>query len=100
MKDMDWIGAEIEALKYALSTIDEKIAAIWADGPPPKDGSFILGIFDGFPIVVQWGATDPYWGEVDPCHECAWVMRYGSYGVIKREDPEKWARITIPDKKT
>ena len=71
---------------WRTSTIDpNRIAAIWQDGQPPKDGSYIMAVFDNDPpVVVRWGRNDGIY---------CWVINDNKY-VVYIDDPDKWAELT------
>lgn len=79
-------------------------AGEWQDGPAPKDGSWILGLFFGMPHVVRFESWD-VGGELLPDGtgsppdgvESGWCLTGTSIDVMDQDEPEKWARIHHPD---
>ena len=84
----EWLrGLEATARVYKAAVdqlADSMAAGAWQDGPAPKDGSWILGLFNGLPYVVAYDSgTGP---------ETNVIM------VIDQNEPEKWARIIHPNR--
>ena len=104
----EWLrGLETEAkarvYKAAVYQLADSMAAgAWQDGPAPKDGSWILGMFTGRPYVVHYsswltGETIPGEGSYVDGEDSGWCIG-GDEGRVLIEDPEKWARIVHPDR--
>jgi len=107
----EWLrGLETEAkarvYKAAVDQLADSIAAgAWQDGPAPKDGSWILGLFHGLPYVVGYDSWE-VGGEMLPDgtgsppdgHESGWCLAGDSLQVMDKDEPEKWARIIHPDR--
>ena len=97
------IEAERDVYKVALEglldnlgqycTKTDNIAAVWQDGPAPKDGSWILGMFNGEPHIVHW-AYLAYGGD-----SIGWVLAHKKLVVVSKNEPERWARIIPPNQK-
>lgn len=92
--------------KAAVDQIAVSMAAgAWQDGPAPKDGSWILGLFHGLPYVVGYDSWE-VGGEMLPDgtgsppdgHESGWCLAGDSLQVMDKDEPEKWARIIHPDR--
>ena len=107
----EWLrGLETEAkarvYKAAVDQLADSMAAgAWQDGPAPKDGSWILGLFHGLPYVVGYDSWE-VGGEMLPDgtgsppdgHESGWCLAGDSLQVMDKDEPEKWARIIHPDR--
>jgi len=92
--------------KAAVDQLADSMAAgAWQDGPAPKDGSWILGLFHGLPYVVGYDSWE-VGGEMLPDgtgsppdgHESGWCLAGDSLQVMDKDEPEKWARIIHPDR--
>ena len=77
----------------------------WQDGPAPKDGSWILGLFHGLPYVVAYdswevgGETLPDGSGSPPDgYESGWCLAGDNLHVMDKDEPEKWARIIHPNR--
>jgi len=85
--------------------IDSMAAGAWQDGPAPKDGSWILGLFHGLPYVVRYDSWE-VGGEMLPDgtgsppdgHESGWCLAGDNLHVMDEDEPEKWARIIHPNR--
>ena len=98
--------AKARVYKAAVDQIADSIAAgVWQDGPAPKDGSWILGLFHGLPYVVRYDSWE-VGGEMLPDgtgsppdgYESGWCLAGDSLQVMDKDEPEKWARIIHPDR--
>ena len=102
--------AEIESkarvYKAAVDQLAESMAGgVWQDGPAPKDGSWILGLFHGLPYVVAYdswevgGETLPDGSGSPPDgYESGWCLAGDNLHVMDKDEPEKWARIIHPNR--
>lgn len=96
--------SERDVYKAALDEVTENVAAVWQSGPASKDGSWILGIFNGAPHVVYWdswetGETIPGEGVYSEGHESGWVLARDNVVAMDEDEPAQWARIIPPDRK-
>lgn len=77
---------------------DTMAAGAWQDGPAPKDGSWILGLFYGLPYVVcydSWEISE----EGGPKEtEEGWCLAGQDMHPMDQDEPEKWARIIHPNR--
>jgi len=98
--------AKARVYKAAVDQLADSMAAgAWQDGPAPKDGSWILGLFHGLPYVVVYDSWE-VGGEMLPDgtgsppdgHESGWCLAGDSLQVMDKDEPEKWARIIHPDR--
>jgi hypothetical protein len=95
--------SERDVFKVAIDEVAENIAAVWQSGPAPKDGSWILGMFKGYPFVVYWdswqtGEDVPGEGVYLEGEESGWCIAQDGGLLDIDGDPDKWARIIPPDK--
>ena len=99
-------AAKSRVYKAAVDQLADSMAAgAWQDGPAPKDGSWILGLFHGLPYVV-WYDSWEVGGEMLPDgtgsppdgYESGWCLAGDSLQVMDKDEPEKWARIIHPDR--
>ena len=98
--------AKARVYKAAVDQLADSMAAgAWQDGPAPKDGSWILGLFHGLPYVVVYDSWE-VGGEMLPDgtgsppdgHESGWCLAGDNIQVMDQDEPEKWARIIHPDR--
>ncbi|MFA5187170.1 MAG: hypothetical protein WC551_11895 [Patescibacteria group bacterium] len=110
LENFIYIHAETESkarvYKSAVDQLADSMAAgAWQDGPAPKDGSWILGLFYGLPYVVGYDSWD-VGGEMLPDgsgsppdgHESGWCLAGENLHVMDKDEPEKWARIIHPNR--
>ena len=98
--------AKARVYKAAVDQLADSMAAgAWQDGPAPKDGSWILGLFHGLPYVVgydSWEVGGEMWpagaGSPPDGHESGWCLAGDNIQVMDQDEPEKWARIIHPDR--
>ena len=95
--------SERDVYKAALDEMADNVAAVWQSGPAPKDGSWILGIFNHRPHVVYWdtwqtGETVPGEGTYVDGEESGWCLARDNVVCMDEDEPERWARI-IPANK-
>jgi hypothetical protein len=99
-------AAKARVYKAAVDQlVDAMAAGAWQDGPAPKDGSWILGLFHGLPYVVGYDSWD-VGGEMLPDgtgsppdgHESGWCLAGDNLHVMDEDEPEKWARIIHPNR--
>ena len=99
-------AAKARVYKAAVDQIADSMAAgAWQDGPAPKDGSWILGLFHGLPYVVGYDSWE-VGGEMLPDgtgsppdgHESGWCLAGDNIQVMDQDEPEKWARIIHPNR--
>jgi len=95
--------SERDVYKAALDEMADNVAAVWQSGPAPKDGSWILGIFDYRPHVVYWdswltGETVPGDGTYVDGEESGWCLARDNLVFMDEAEPEKWARIIPPNR--
>lgn len=95
--------SERDVYKAALDEVADNVAAVWQHGPAPKDGSWILGMFKGFPFVVYWaswqtGEDVPGEGVYLEGEESGWCTAQDDSLLDVDGDPDNWARIIPPDK--
>ena len=100
----EWLrGLETEAkARVYKATVDHladtMAAGAWQDGPAPKDGSWILGLFYGLPYVVcydSWEISE----EGGPKEtEEGWCLAGQDMHPMDQDEPEKWARIIHPNR--
>lgn len=96
--------SERDVYKAAIDEMADNVAAVWQSGPGPKDGSWILGMFNAAPYVVYWdswetGETIPGEGAYPEGHESGWVLARDNVVVMDEDEPTQWARIIPPDRK-
>lgn len=96
-----------QVYKAAVDQLADSIAAgAWQDGPAPKDGSWILGLFNGLPYVVMYDTWE-VGGEMLPDgtgsppdgYESGWCLAGDNLMVMDEDEPEKWARIIHPNRR-
>ena len=89
------------ALKEWLKTLNcPHAAGQWQEPPAPKDGTWILGMFNGEPHVVMYDTWD-VGGEMLPDgtgsppdgHEEGWCPSGDTMRVMEQDEPEVWAYI-------
>ena len=99
-------ASKARVYKAAVDQLADSMAAgAWQDGPAPKDGSWILGLFHGLPYVVVYDSWE-VGGEMLPDgtgsppdgYESGWCLAGDSLQVMDKDEPEKWARIIHPDR--
>jgi hypothetical protein len=99
-------AAKARVYKAAVDQLADSMAAgAWQDGPAPKDGSWILGLFHGLPYVVVYDSWE-VGGEMLPDgtgsppdgHESGWCLAGDNIQVMDQDEPEKWARIIHPNR--
>jgi len=99
-------AAKARVYKAAVDQLADTMAAgAWQDGPAPKDGSWILGLFHGLPYVVGYDSWE-VGGEMLPDgtgsppdgHESGWCLAGDNLHVMDKDEPEKWARIIHPNR--
>ena len=99
-------ASKARVYKAAIDLLaDTEAAGAWQDGPAPKDGSWILGLFHGLPYVVGYDSWE-VGGEMLPNgtgsppdgHESGWCLAGDNLQVMDQDEPEKWARIIHPDR--
>lgn len=99
-------AAKTRVYKAAVDHIADTMAAgAWQDGPAPKDGSWILGLFQGLPYVVCYYSWE-VGGEILPDgtgsppdgYESGWCVAGDKLYVMDQDEPEKWARIIHPNR--
>ena len=91
--------AKARVYKAAVDQLADSMAAgAWQDGPAPKDGSWILGLFYGLPYVVcydSWEISE----EGGPKEtEEGWCLAGQDMHPMDQDEPEKWARIIHPNR--
>ena len=99
-------AAKARVYKAAVDQLAESMAGgAWQDGPAPKDGSWILGLFHGLPYVVAYdswevgGETLPDGSGSPPDgYESGWCLAGDNLHVMDEDEPEKWARIIHPNR--
>ena len=99
-------AAKARVYKAAVDQLAESMAGgAWQDGPAPKDGSWILGLFHGRPHVVAYdswevgGETLPDGSGSPPDgYESGWCLAGDNLHVMDKDEPEKWARIIHPNR--
>ena len=87
------------ALKEWLKSLTHA-AGKWQTSPAPKDGTWVLGMFDGEPHVVMYDTWD-VGGEILPDgtgspadeHEEGWCPSGDRMRVMEQDEPEVWAYI-------
>ena len=80
-------------------------AGAWQEGPAPKDGTWILGLFHGLPYVVAYYSWEvggemlsDGTGSPSDGHESGWCLAGdNNLQVMDKDEPERWARIILPD---
>jgi hypothetical protein len=78
--------------KVALDALlDTMAAGAWQSSPPPKDGSWILALFHGWPYVVYYTSRSGWRSKAGCLADC--IVSDGS-------DPTEWARIIHPDRQS
>ena len=92
-------AAKARVYKAAVDQLADTMAAgAWQDGPAPKDGSWILGLFYGLPYVVcydSWEISE----EGGPKEtEEGWCLAGQDMHPMDQDEPEKWARIIHPNR--
>ena len=95
--------AEIESkarvYKAAVDQLADTMAAgAWQDGPAPKDGSWILGLFHGLPYVVGYDSWEVSEEDGPKETEEGWCLAGDDMHVMEEDEPEKWARIIHPNR--
>jgi len=99
-------AAKVRVYKAAVDQLADTMAAgAWQDGPAPKDGSWILGLFHGLPYVVCYDSWE-VGGEILPDgsgsppdgYESGWCLVVDNLQVMDKDEPEKWARIIHPNR--
>jgi hypothetical protein len=104
-KDLHRTQTVVRAIKayLALDAVSDcslltMAAGAWQDGPAPKDGSWILGLFYGLPYVVcydSWEISE----EGGPKEtEEGWCLAGQDMHPMDQDEPEKWARIIHPNR--
>ena len=89
-------AAKARVYKAAVDQLAESMAGgAWQDGPAPKDGSWILGLFHGLPYVVGYDSWEVGGDEESPADgiEEGWCVAGDNLHVMDEDEPEKWARI-------
>ena len=100
----EWLrGLETEAkarvYKAAVDQLADSMAAgAWQDGPAPKDGSWILGLFHGLPYVVVYDSWEVSEEGGPKETEEGWCLAGQDMHPMDKDEPEKWARIIHPDR--
>ena len=100
----EWLrGLETEAkarvYKAAVDQLADSMAAgAWQDGPAPKDGSWILGLFHGLPYVVGYDSWEVSEEGGPKETEEGWCLAGQDMHPMDKDEPEKWARIIHPDR--
>jgi hypothetical protein len=87
--------------KTAIDQLTNLMAAgAWQDGPAPKDGSWILGLFRGLPYVVAYDSWEVGGDEESPPDgtEEGWCLAGDRMQVMDQDEPYKWARIIHPNR--
>ncbi len=106
LQNGSYLGSAKKALKAAVDQLaDSMVAGTWQDGPAPKDGSWILGLFHGLPYVVGYNSWE-VGGEMLPDgtgsppdgHESGWCLAGDNLHVMDKDEPERWARIIPPNR--
>jgi len=86
--------AKARVYKAAVDQLADSMAAgAWQDGPAPKDGSWILGLFHGLPYVVVYDSWE-VGGEMLPDgtgsppdgHESGWCLAGDSLQVMDQDE--------------
>ena len=98
-------ASKARVYKAAVDQLADSMAAgAWQDGPAPKDGSWILGLFHGLPYVVGYDSWEvggemlsDGTGSPPDDHESGWCLARDHLQVMDKDEPEKWARIIHPD---
>lgn len=97
----DWEMIIRTALSEWLRSLQNMPAtSSWQKPPAPKDGTWILGIFNGEPHVVMYDTWD-VGGEMLPDgtgsppdeHEEGWCLAGDETCVMEQDEPERWAYI-------
>ena len=98
----EWLrGLETAANKAAVDQLADTMAAgAWQDGPAPKDGTRILGVFGGAVHVVFFDSW-PVGGEMlsdgtgspPDGYESGWCLSGDSLCFMDSDEPERWALI-------
>ncbi len=98
--------AKARVYKAAVDQLADSMAAgAWQDGPAPKDGSWILGLFHGLPYVVGYDSWEvggemlsDGTGSPPDGYESGWCLAGDNLQVMDQDEPEKWARIIHPNR--
>jgi hypothetical protein len=95
----DWEIIIRTALKEWLKTLNcPHAAGQWQEPPAPKDGTWILGLFNGEPHVVMYDTWKTgggaIYGPVSPVikHK-GWCPSGDTMRVMEQDEPEVWAYI-------
>lgn len=92
-------AAKARVYKAAVDQLADSMAAgAWQDGPAPKDGSWILGLFHGLPYVVGYDSWEVSEEGGPKETEEGWCLAGDDLHVMEEDEPEKWARIIHPNR--